>query len=53
MNKFVYVVDFKSYSKEDINKLTLKQLQKLIDDNKIKVIKLTHQQALFYHYCQC
>ena len=51
MGKYVYVVDFKSYSMEYINNLTLKQLQKLINDNKISVIKLTHKQALYYHYC--
>lgn len=51
MGKYVYVVDFKNYSMEYINKLTLKQLQKLINDKKIDVIKLTHEQALYYHYC--
>ena len=51
MGKYIYVVDFKNYSMEYINNLTLIQLQKLINDKKIDVIELTHEQALYYHYC--
>ena len=53
MNQYIYTVDFKSYSMEEINKLTLKQLQKLIDDNKIIVNKLTPKQALYWAYYSC
>lgn len=51
MSNYVYTVDFKDYSLEEINKLTLKQLQKLIDEEKIKVLKLTPREALFYYQC--
>lgn len=50
-NKFE--VNLNQYSKEDLKNLTVLQIKKLIDDNKISVRKMSDIEVLASYQCRC
>ena len=53
VGNFVYIVDFYNYTMEEVNKLTLFELQQLINQGKIYVGKLTPEDAIQYGQLVC
>jgi hypothetical protein len=48
-----YEVNLNDYSKEDIKNLTIMQIKKLIDEEKINVRKLSSDEVLASYQCKC
>ena len=48
-----YDVNLNDYSKEDIKNLTIMQIKKLIDEEKINVRKLSSDEVFASYQCRC
>ena len=48
-----YEVNLNDYSKEDIKNLTIMQIKKLIDEEKINVRKLSSDEVFASYQCKC
>ena len=48
-----YEVNLNDYSKEDIKNLTIMQIKKLIDEEKINVRKLSSDEVIASYQCRC
>ena len=48
-----YEVNLNDYSKEDIKNLTIMQIKKLIDEEKINVRKLSSDEVFASYQCRC
>ena len=48
-----FEVNLNQYSKEDLKNLTILQIKKLIDENKISVRKMTPSEVTALYQCRC